>query len=123
MDGFPKTVEQVSLLTQMKIIPTKVVILECRQEVCIERLSLKRIDPITGLYYNLADQVPEDQEVYDRLIGIEGNDTETVKKRWFQWDEFVGKIEEIFSSCLLNIKTDSKSTLEISNIITDSIHS
>lgn len=28
MDGFPKTIEQVSLLTQMKIVPTKVVILE-----------------------------------------------------------------------------------------------
>lgn len=123
MDGFPKTVEQVSLLTQMKIIPTKVVILEWRQEVCIERLSLKRIDPVSGLYYNLADQVPEDQDVYDRLIEIEGNDTETVKKRWFQWDEFVGKIEEIFSNWLLNIKTDSKSTLEISHIITDSIQS
>jgi len=98
MDGFPKTVEQVSLLTQMKIIPNKVVILECKQEVCIERLSLKRIDPITGFYYNLADQVPEDKEVLDRLIEIEGNDETTVKRRWHLWDEFVGKIEEIFSN-------------------------
>lgn len=49
MEGFPKTVEQVSLLTQMKIMPTKVVILECKQEVCIERLNMKRIDPISGV--------------------------------------------------------------------------
>lgn len=98
MDGFPKTVEQVSLLTQMKIIPTKVVILECKQEVCIDRLRMKRIDPITGHLYNLADNIPDDEEVSKRLIEIEGNDEETVKRRWYLWDEFVGKIEEIFSS-------------------------
>eukprot|EP00345_Euplotes_harpa_P018259 CAMPEP_0168344802 /NCGR_PEP_ID=MMETSP0213-20121227/17082_1 /TAXON_ID=151035 /ORGANISM="Euplotes harpa, Strain FSP1.4" /LENGTH=82 /DNA_ID=CAMNT_0008352711 /DNA_START=1 /DNA_END=249 /DNA_ORIENTATION=- len=82
----------------MKIVPTKVVILECKQDVCIERLGLKRMDPITGILYNLADNIPEDQEVYDRLIQIEGNDEETVKKRFFLWDEFVGKVEEIYSS-------------------------
>jgi adenylate kinase len=98
MDGFPKTVEQVSLLTQMNIVPTKVVILECRQEVCIERLNLKRIDPVSGYLYNLADQAPDDDEVMDRLVVIDGNDEETVKRRWHSWDEFVGKIEEIFSN-------------------------
>lgn len=121
MDGFPKTKEQVTLLTQMKINPTKVVILECKQEVCIERLGMKRIDPITGFYYNLADQAPEDKEVHDRLVGIEGNDEATVIKRWNQWDEFVGKIEEIFNNQLLLIKTGSKSTAEISHIICESI--
>lgn len=123
IDGFPKTVEQVSLLTQMKIVPTKVIVLECKQEICIERLTLKRIDPLTGLYYNLANNIPDDQAVYDRLIEIEGNDEDTIKKRWYLWDEFVGKVEEIFSSWLLNIKTDTKSTLEISHIICDSIQS
>ena len=123
IDGFPKTVEQVSLLTQMKIVPTKVIVLECKQEICIERLTLKRIDPLTGIYYNLANNIPDDQAVYDRLIEIEGNDEDTIKKRWYLWDEFVGKVEEIFSSWLLNIKTDTKSTLEISHIICDSIQS
>ena len=122
MDGFPKTIDQVSLLTQMKIVPTKVVILECKQEVCIDRLGLKRVDPTTGFFYNLADQVPDDEEVYNRLIEIEGNDADTVKRRWFLWDEFVGKIEEIFSNFLLNIKTDTKTTSEISHIISDSIY-
>lgn len=98
MDGFPKTIEQVSLLTQMKIVPTKVVILECKQEVCIERLSMKRIDPVTGFYYNLAENAPDDGDVLARLIEIEGNDEDTVKRRWYLWDEFVGKIEEMFSS-------------------------
>lgn len=97
MDGFPKTIEQVSLLRQMNIVPTKVVILECRQDVCIERLSQKRLDPITGYFYNIADQPPEDDEVNERLVEIEGNDEETIKKRWYVWDEFVGKIEEIYS--------------------------
>ena len=98
MDGFPKTIELVSLLTQMKINPTKVVKLECKQEVYIDRFNMERIDPITGFYYNLADNAPEDKEVYGRLMSLEGNDEATVIKRWNQWDEFVGKIEEIFSS-------------------------
>jgi adenylate kinase len=98
MDGFPKTIEQVSLLTQMKIAPTKVVILECKEDVCIDRLKMKRIDPNTGIFYNLIDNPPEEREVEERLIEIGGNDEETVKKRWVVWDEFVGKIEEIFSN-------------------------
>jgi adenylate kinase len=97
MDGFPKTVEQASLLKQMKIVPTKVVILECKQEVCVERLGTKRIDPITGQFYNLSDAEPEDKVVLDRLIEIDGNDEQTVKRRWLIWDEFVGKIEEMYS--------------------------
>lgn len=59
---------------------------------------MKRIDPVTGFYYNLAENAPEDEEVLARLIEIEGNDEETVKRRWYLWDEFVGKIEEMFSS-------------------------
>lgn len=56
------------------------------------------MDPITGFFYNLADQQPDDEDVLNRLIEIEGNDEETVKRRWYLWDEFVGKIEEIFSN-------------------------
>jgi adenylate kinase len=66
LDGFPKTIEQIQLLENLKIQPTVIVILECPDEVTIERLSYKRIDPITGLEYDI-NQADLPDEVLKRL--------------------------------------------------------
>jgi len=53
MDGFPKTLQQVTLLKTMKIKPSRVVLLECSEDGSVRRLKERQVDPITGIYYNL----------------------------------------------------------------------
>jgi adenylate kinase family enzyme len=39
MDGFPKTLQQVTLLKSIKIKPSKVILLECGEEASVKRLQ------------------------------------------------------------------------------------
>ena len=68
LDGFPKTGPQISLLYDLKIRPTVIVVLECPDEIAIERLSHKKIDPVSGQIYDL-NELKQDlpQEILDRL--------------------------------------------------------
>lgn len=80
LDGFPKTIEQIQLLENLKIQPTVIVILECPDEVTIERLSHRRIDPVTGLEYDINKaNLPE--EVQKRLIPRPQDQRAALEKR------------------------------------------
>ena len=69
LDGFPKTIEQIQLLEEMKIQPTVIVILECPDEITEERLENKRIDPHTGIEYDITHMDPDlPEDVIRRLV-------------------------------------------------------
>lgn len=69
LDGFPKTIEQIQLLEDMKVQPTVIVILECPDEITEERLGNKRIDPHTGIEYDITNFDPNlPPEVIRRLV-------------------------------------------------------
>jgi adenylate kinase len=53
MEGFPETEAQCNLLKAMKITPSMVFIFEQYEEESIAKLSKRRVDPKTGLVYNL----------------------------------------------------------------------
>jgi adenylate kinase len=82
LDGFPKTIPQFQLLDDLKIVPTVIVILECPDEITEERLSSKRIDPITGLEYDLNQPglyLPDD--VKKRLQSRPQDQKDSLQKR------------------------------------------
>lgn len=106
MDGFPKTQQQVKLLKSIKIKPSKVVLLECGEEVSVWRLQERKIDPITGIYYN-NDNLPQDPEIVARLDTHDEDKEEVVRKRWRVWDDFIGWIEEAYKNMLYVVKTET----------------
>lgn len=53
LDGFPQTEAQINLLKSLKIRPSLVCLFEQPEEESIRRLNNRRIDPQTGVYYNL----------------------------------------------------------------------
>ena len=118
MDGFPKTVAQVKLLKQLKIRPSKVILLECSEDVSVQRLQARKYDPLTGFYYNESN-LPEDQDVVERLKSHDEDTEEVVRKRWKVWDNFIGKIEEIYDKNIFNVNTEAHCTEEITDIISE----
>lgn len=67
LDGFPKTLGQALALKHHKIIPSHVFFLEAGDALVYERLEQRRLDPVTGNYFNAFDvNVPE--EVKQRFI-------------------------------------------------------
>ncbi len=120
MDGFPKTLQQVSLLKTMKVKPSRVVLLECSEEGSVRRLKERVVDPNTGIYYNASNQ-PSDPAIRARLTQHDEDKEETVRKRWRVWDDFIGKIEEVYAHYIFNVRAESQTVDEITDTLAEII--
>ncbi len=93
LDGFPKTEGQINLLKQLKLTPTHVIIMEIDDEDAFSRLVCRKIDPVTGknkilfkigFIYNTEEYLPEDDEILERLMGLDEDKHEVVKRRYLE---------------------------------------
>ena len=53
LEGFPKSLNQIKCLEDLKLNPNLIVALESTIEIMYERVSYRKIDPNTGDIYNL----------------------------------------------------------------------
>jgi adenylate kinase len=120
LDGFPQTESQINLLKSLKIRPSLVCLFEQPEEESIRRLNNRRIDPQTGVYYNLEIQPPKDESVASRLIELYEDKDEVVKKRVQVWNNQVSNIEEAFKNMLLNVQSD-KPVDQVTELICEAI--
>ena len=70
-----------TLLNALKLPPSLVVILECDEDICIERLKNTKIDPVTGLVYDMATNPPKEDNIKRRLTSNPEDEEEIVRKR------------------------------------------
>jgi hypothetical protein len=77
--------------------------LEQPEEESIRRLSNRRIDPTTGIYYNLEIIPPRDEATASRLIELNEDKEQVVRQRCDIWNVNVPNIEEAFKNMLLNV--------------------
>jgi len=61
LDGFPQNDTQVNLLKSMRIKPSHVILFEQAQDESIRRLSNRRLDPRTGMVYNVEINPPKNE--------------------------------------------------------------
>jgi len=84
LDGFPRTLNQAELLDAYAK-PEKVVVLDTPDEICIERISGRRICETCGKEYHSKYKPPKQQGVCDvdgsRLIQRPDDNEEAVKRR------------------------------------------
>jgi len=83
-------------------------------------LSNRRIDPSTGIYYNLEINPPRDEATSSRLIELQEDKENVVKARISNWNQQVSNIEEAFKNMLLNVQSD-KALEQITELICDAI--
>lgn len=86
LDGFPRTVRQAESLDEIlrlrEIVLDAVVLIDVPDEIVVERMSGRRIDPQTGKIYNLgidAEQAPPD--VLARLKKRDDDSEEVIRHR------------------------------------------
>ena len=94
--------------------------LEQPEEESIRRLTNRRIDPTTGVYYNLEIFPPKDEATASRLIELTEDGEANVRSRCNQWAEHVPNLEEAFKNMLLNVQSD-KAIEQITDLICDAI--
>lgn len=67
LDGFPRSQSQADAIDATGLRPDVFILLEVLDNVLIERVVGRRLDPVTGRIYHLKYSPPETQEIAERL--------------------------------------------------------
>jgi adenylate kinase len=121
LEGFPKTEIQMNMLKGMKQGPSLVVVLQIDEDIVYERHEYKKVDPITGVVYNLKGLTSSiDEDILARLVSRECDKHETVEKRLKAWKQFLPKLEEAYKERRLYLNAD-KTIESLSESISEAI--
>ena len=106
LDGFPENEAQVNLLRAMRIKPSLVFIFEQPVEESVRRLNNKRVDPTTGIFYNIEVNPPKSEIVNARLVQRKEDEEGNVRKRFVAWNTNVSALEDAYKDCLQTCPSD-----------------
>lgn len=120
LDGFPQSAAQINLLKSLKITPSLVCLFEQPENETLRRLTNRKIDPETGVIYNMEMAAPTDESVISRLTSVPDSNEANVKSRIAHWNHNVHHIEEAFKDKLFTVQADQPVD-QVSEVITDVI--
>ncbi|RVW94981.1 Adenylate kinase 2, chloroplastic [Vitis vinifera] len=67
LDGYPRSQSQATALKEFGFEPDLFILLEVPEEILVERVVGRRLDPVTGRIYHLKYSPPENEEIAARL--------------------------------------------------------
>jgi adenylate kinase len=102
LDGFPRTAAQARALQAAGLLADVVIILDVPEEVLIERVVGRRLDPDTGKIYHLKFSPPP-ADVVSRLIQRSDDTEEKARVRLRQYNDNLAAIIDCFASRLRRI--------------------
>ena len=109
LDGFPRSLDQIPFIQDIKIDLT--IYLEVPQEIVIERLSARRMDPITKKIYNLKFK-PAPVEIQDRLIQRKDDTPTAIKERFRVFLENTKPVIDFYEKQGIIAKIDATKPIE-----------
>lgn len=81
LDGYPRSLSQAIALKDFGFQPDLFILLEVPEELLVERVVGRRLDPVTGKIYHLKYSPPENDEIASRLTQRFDDTEEKVKLR------------------------------------------
>ncbi|XP_016461537.2 adenylate kinase, chloroplastic [Nicotiana tabacum] len=81
LDGYPRSSSQAIALKEFGFQPDLFILLEVPEEILVERVVGRRLDPVTGKIYHLKYSPPETEEIAARLTQRFDDTEEKVKLR------------------------------------------
>ncbi|QKY21377.1 adenylate kinase [Halolamina sp. CBA1230] len=86
LDGYPRNLDQVEFLDDATDLDY-VFFLDVGRETLVERLTGRRVDPETGENYHVKFDMPEDEEVRERLVQRDDDEEDVVRERLEVYEE------------------------------------
>jgi len=86
LDGYPRNLSQAKYLSDIADLGL-VALLDVSKEELVDRLTGRRMDPETGDIYHTEFNMPDDEEVRDRLVQRDDDTEETVRERLRVFEE------------------------------------
>ncbi|XP_044511552.1 adenylate kinase, chloroplastic [Mangifera indica] len=81
LDGYPRSLSQATALKSFGFQPDLFILLEVSEDILVERVVGRRLDPVTGKIYHLKYSPPETEEIAARLTQRFDDTEEKVKLR------------------------------------------
>lgn len=99
LDGFPRTAAQALALKQLGFPVHAFILLQVPDEFILERVTGRRVDPVTGNSYHVKFNPPHTEDVMQRLVQRKDDTEECVKPRLENFHVNIANIREHFSDC------------------------
>jgi adenylate kinase len=80
LDGYPRNLSQAEYLSEITDLDVAI-FLDVSQEELVRRLTGRRVDPETGDNYHVEFNMPDDEEVRERLVQRDDDTEDTVRER------------------------------------------
>ncbi|GJN12653.1 hypothetical protein PR202_ga30948 [Eleusine coracana subsp. coracana] len=106
LDGYPRSYSQAMALETLNIRPDIFLLLEVPDELLVERVVGRRLDPETGKIYHLKYSPPESEEIAARLTQRFDDTEEKVKLRLETYYNNVGSLLSTYDDVIVKVKGD-----------------
>lgn len=100
LDGFPRTESQAEALNKAGVVPDVFILIDVPDEILVERVCGRRLDPQTGKIYHIKFSPPESKEVVDRLVQRSDDNEETIKVRIATFHKNIGSVINSYKNIL-----------------------
>ncbi|QSG02343.1 adenylate kinase [Natranaeroarchaeum sulfidigenes] len=97
LDGYPRNLDQAEYLDEITDLDA-VLLLDVGTEELLRRLTGRRVDPETGDTYHTEFDMPDDEEVRERLVQREDDTEETARERLSVFEENTQPVVDHFET-------------------------
>ncbi|OAY58689.1 adenylate kinase, chloroplastic isoform X2 [Manihot esculenta] len=103
LDGYPRSLSQATALMEFDFWPDLFILLEVPEELLVERVVGRRLDPVTGKIYHLKYSPPESEEIAARLTQRFDDTEEKVKLRLHTHHQNVEAVLSLYKDVILKV--------------------
>nr|XP_010927827.1 LOW QUALITY PROTEIN: adenylate kinase, chloroplastic [Elaeis guineensis] len=107
LDGYPRSLSQATALEDLRIQPDLFILLDVSEEILIERVVGRRLDPVTGKIYHLKYSPPENEEIAARLTQRFDDTEEKVKLRLKTHHQNVEDVLSTYKDVIFKVNGDA----------------
>ncbi|KAL2467618.1 Adenylate kinase 2 [Forsythia ovata] len=110
LDGYPRSSSQANALKEFGFQPDLFILLEVPEEILVDRVVGRRLDPVTGKIYHLKYSPPETQQIAARLTQRFDDTEEKVKLRLLTHNKNVEAVLSMYED--ITVKVDGSLSKE-----------
>ncbi|GMH21781.1 hypothetical protein Nepgr_023623 [Nepenthes gracilis] len=103
LDGYPRSLSQATALKEFVLQPDLFILLEVPDDILVERVVGRRLDPVTGKIYHLKYSPPENEEIASRLAQRFDDTEEKVKLRLQTHHQNVEAVVAMYKDIMVKI--------------------
>ncbi|XP_042014886.1 adenylate kinase, chloroplastic-like [Salvia splendens] len=103
LDGYPRSESQATALKKFGFVPDIFILLEVPEEILVERVVGRRLDPVTGKIYHLTYSPPETEEIAARLTQRFDDTEEKVKLRLLTHNSNVESVLSLYEDQIVKV--------------------